>query len=403
MRQGTSGVGVVRAVRHAAVAAAIAVGGLVALAIPMGLAEGQAAAALPMLPDDFSTTISVTDTPDSAVSSIQLYVDHSHERARADFLGAAGENLGSLWVFFDKDSEYLVGSATNQCGKTAVPSGGMTAPFGWLDDGAATQLPSGAIQANDPSSVLGPNYVFSDVLRVMGDTGTAGPLDLTMSASGLVPKAMIVDTATINFSAFASGQPDVSVFNLPAACASPTQPEITQFPPTSGTISYGDFFSSQLQAAAYPFSPVTYVTTSSSPLEVSPEGVVSAPGAPLAPGSYTVSGADTDTLGDVGTWSFTLTVAQQATSLVAKPVGANLAIHPKFSATLTRADDGSPIAGRTVSFTYRGHALCSAVTAINGVASCHYPGIDIFILRSEYNATFAGDADYVGSASQARV
>ena len=53
---------------------------------------------------------------------------------------------------------------------------------------------------------------------------------------------------------------------------------------------------------------VTYVTTvTSADLDVSGTGVVTSPGT-TPPGSYTVSGTDSDASSDSGTWTFTLNV-----------------------------------------------------------------------------------------------
>jgi phage baseplate assembly protein W len=62
---------------------------------------------------------------------------------------------------------------------------------------------------------------------------------------------------------------------------------------------------------------VTFVTTSSSgplspsglpALVVQPSGLITTTGS-LLPGTYTVSGTDSDSFGNTGTWTFTLTVA----------------------------------------------------------------------------------------------
>ena len=56
---------------------------------------------------------------------------------------------------------------------------------------------------------------------------------------------------------------------------------------------------------------VTYVVTSSnSHLKVTGRGVITTVGGPLAVGTYTVSGTDSDTSADTGTWTYTLTVTK---------------------------------------------------------------------------------------------
>jgi len=54
---------------------------------------------------------------------------------------------------------------------------------------------------------------------------------------------------------------------------------------------------------------VTFVVTSSnSSLQISPTGFITTVGGPLSAGTYSVSGTDSDSSSDIGTWSYTLTV-----------------------------------------------------------------------------------------------
>lgn len=56
---------------------------------------------------------------------------------------------------------------------------------------------------------------------------------------------------------------------------------------------------------------VTYVVTSTnSHLQVSSSGTITTVGGPLAVGTYSVAGTDSDVLGDTGTWTYTLTVVK---------------------------------------------------------------------------------------------
>jgi uncharacterized repeat protein (TIGR02543 family) len=71
---------------------------------------------------------------------------------------------------------------------------------------------------------------------------------------------------------------------------------------SSGTFTAGPLLTEDNTGA------VTFVTTkSNSALNVSSSGLISTTG-PLAVGTYSVSGTDSDALGDTGTWSYTLTV-----------------------------------------------------------------------------------------------
>jgi hypothetical protein len=65
---------------------------------------------------------------------------------------------------------------------------------------------------------------------------------------------------------------------------------------------------------------------------------------------------------------------------------------------------GAPIPGQTLSFTTGTTALCTAVTAANGVASCTATGLGAFqlILNGTYTATYAGNASFLGSSASAK-
>ncbi|MGP8009065.1 MAG: hypothetical protein ACLPKZ_02255 [Acidimicrobiales bacterium] len=88
---------------------------------------------------------------------------------------------------------------------------------------------------------------------------------------------------------------------------------LIQIPPTGKTVTVtnsGSSFSDQL-AVSGGSGAVTYVvTTSNSHLKVTPSGAITTVGGPLTAGTYTVSGTDSDTYGDTGTWTFTLTVTK---------------------------------------------------------------------------------------------
>ncbi len=88
---------------------------------------------------------------------------------------------------------------------------------------------------------------------------------------------------------------------------------IIQQAPFSTIATAGNTYSSQLNVSGASGT-VSYVVTSSSPqFGVSSTGAISAPST-LSAGSYIVSGTDSDTSGDEGVWSFTLTVAAPGTA-----------------------------------------------------------------------------------------
>ncbi len=84
---------------------------------------------------------------------------------------------------------------------------------------------------------------------------------------------------------------------------------LTQGPPTSATVTDGAGYSGHL-AVTNAAGAVSYAETASpdsSDVVVDSSGAITA-AAPLASRAYTVSGSDSDTAGDSGTWTFTLTV-----------------------------------------------------------------------------------------------
>jgi hypothetical protein len=101
--------------------------------------------------------------------------------------------------------------------------------------------------------------------------------------------------------------------------------------------------------------------------------------------------------------SLSQTVDEAATALAAAPASKSAKM---FSATLTRSDDGAPIAGQTVLFeTASGSTwqqVCSAPTNASGMASCTgtVPVLDQLI-DSSYRAVFAGTGSYLGSTGTA--
>lgn len=96
-----------------------------------------------------------------------------------------------------------------------------------------------------------------------------------------------------------------------ASAASAATGTLTQAAPTQGAVLAGTAFTDQLQVSGASGT-VTYAQTDGSDnVTVSSSGAVSAPGT-LSAGSYTASGTDSDTSGDTGTWTYSLTVLQPA-------------------------------------------------------------------------------------------
>jgi hypothetical protein len=95
-------------------------------------------------------------------------------------------------------------------------------------------------------------------------------------------------------------------------------------------------------------------------------------------------------------------VSRAPTSLVAAPAKRGL-LAVTFQATLT-GYGGTPVPGKTIVFSVLGHSACQATTNSTGVATCSAsPAIVIVLGSADYTATFAGDADYIGSSGTGKL
>jgi Bacterial Ig-like domain (group 3) len=107
-------------------------------------------------------------------------------------------------------------------------------------------------------------------------------------------------------------------------------------------------------------------------------------------------GGDLDVASSTG--SVTQRVDPARTRLVASPVA--LAAF-QLSATLTQADTGASVAGRTVVMSVAGEVVCRAVTRDTGTATCNgFSGALEILFHKGYTASFAGDPDYRPSSDQ---
>ena len=132
---------------------------------------------------------------------------------------------------------------------------------------------------------------YSATKQYLGGSVNPAALSLTNPAEG----GTITPTVTVSFQGAAG--------------------TITQIPPTGKSVTVansGNSFNDQL-AVSGSSGAVTYVvptSTSNSHLKVTPGGTITTVGGPLLAGTYTVSGTDSDTYGDTGKWSYTLTVTK---------------------------------------------------------------------------------------------
>jgi hypothetical protein len=93
----------------------------------------------------------------------------------------------------------------------------------------------------------------------------------------------------------------------------------------------------------------------------------------------------------------TLTITKAPTKLSAPALSLGV-----IAAKLTRSDTGAAIAGETITFTSSKTTLCSGVTNNSGVATCSMsPADNLLALASGYQASFAGDTNYLPSSATA--
>ena len=180
---------------------------------------------------------------------------------------------------------------------------------------------------------------------------------------------------------------------------------ITQSAPTTGIItSTGSAgFTSQLIVSGATGTTTFVVTAPNSNLSISSSGKITVVGGPLKAGSYTVSGTVTDSLGDTGTWTFTLTVtcASKGTS--------SLKLSPEYpspvtvgaSATYTalvQSISGKGALTGTVSFFENGVAVsnCQSLNLSSNAARCtmSFPSAGSVTVT----ATYANDGSFTGSS-----
>ena len=135
---------------------------------------------------------------------------------------------------------------------------------------------------------------------------------------------------------------------------------ITQTSPTTGstTPKASSAFAPGLITVVNNTGAVTFVTTvSSTGLAVSSAGVITTTGA-LAVGSYTVSGTDRDANGDVGTWTYTLTVGNRLITVIFNANGG--------TGTMSAELDNTPTALTNNQFTRARYTFTHWNTAANG-------------------------------------
>jgi hypothetical protein len=98
----------------------------------------------------------------------------------------------------------------------------------------------------------------------------------------------------------------------------------------------------------------------------------------------------------------TITINRAPTQLTVSKASYGL-LTITFSARLTSQVTGARIPGQPVVFSVAGVRQCQGTTDVNGVASCTKSGLVIVLGAIPYTATYAGNANYVGSTGTGRL
>jgi hypothetical protein len=155
---------------------------------------------------------------------------------------------------------------------------------------------------------------FGDQLAVSGSSGTvtyavtSSNSHLNVSGSGAI--TTLGSLTTGNYTVSGTDIDSIGDTGTWTYTLYVTKGTLTQVAPFSKSVTApnsGSSFGDQL-AVSGSSGTVTYaVTSSNSHLKVSGSGAITTLGS-LTTGNYTVSGTDIDSIGDTGTWTYTLTV-----------------------------------------------------------------------------------------------
>jgi major membrane immunogen (membrane-anchored lipoprotein) len=211
---------------------------------------------------------------------------------------------GELLTASDVSPEYDY-TLNEVCGATGRPGS---------DGGGSTIAQTDASKTG--TTTTGRSSTFTDQIEVTGNTDTpvsyvtttTSPA-LNVSSSGAISTTGALAAGSYTVSGTDS-DPNGDAGNWTFTLTVTAGAVIKQTAPTSaGTSTSGSgTFTDQLAVTGNTDTPVSYVTTTTSPaLSVSSSGAIKTTGT-LAAGTYTVSGTDSDPNGDAGSWTFTLTV-----------------------------------------------------------------------------------------------
>jgi major membrane immunogen (membrane-anchored lipoprotein) len=243
----------------------------------------------------------------------------------------------------------LVTSSGALANGTYVASGTTSDPNGDVGTFSLT-LEVGVLLQDAPLSAnvkASGSAAFSDQLNVTGNTGTVtfapvtGAPSLNVSSSGLVTTDGLLAAGTYS----ATGTMNDPGGDAGSYSFTLTVGKLVQRTPTAGSVPASSLatFSDQLSVGAN-LGAVSYVQTTGTPdLVVSSSGLVTAL-ATLTKGTYKATGTTSDPNGDVGTFTFTLTV----TAPVVTPPPTTTTTTTLPSGPTATVVHGYAVAGRTV-------------------------------------------------------
>ncbi len=287
-----------------------------------------------------STSVAVTN---SATFSDQLVTTNAAGAVTYVQVGGAPSLVVSSSGLVTTSGQLAPGSYTAT--GTTSDAQGDTGTFSFTVD-VGELLQSSAATANVKASG---SQTYSMQLAFTGATGavtytqTTGAPSLVVGSSGLITTSGSLSAGTYAATGTVTdslGDKGTFTFALKVGA-------LVQRAPTTASITTANSptFSQQLSVGAN-LGAETFVQTTGSPsLVVSPSGLVTTSGT-LATGAYKASGTVSDSTGDVGTYSFTLTVAKPPPPPPPNPTATAVRGDVVAGRTVTIAIDGTGFVGQ---------------------------------------------------------
>ena len=171
---------------------------------------------------------------------------------------------------------------------------------------------------------------------------------------------------------------------------------LSQASPTAATVAYGAGYGGHL-AVTNAAGTVSYIEarTDATDVIVSGSGAIRA-ATSLAPGTYTVTGRDSDTNGDIGSWTFSLTVGKASQTVVfTSTAPSDATVGTDYVVKATGGASGNEVTFSTTSICTVSGSTVSFIGAGECVVDANQAGDAHYLPASEAQQTIA-----VGKASQ---